>query len=868
MSRPDELFDDRELMARMRDEMSPDQRLVDELTSKLHADTSAAAGTSIGAGAGTSTGTSIGAGAASEPLPVSRPRRRRRWAAGLSVAAAVFLVAALGFAVLRPGGVLSLAGIKSPFETDPSAQQLTQSAAAAPMEAVSSYEDLYATLCARMGVAPLATAATWSDDMLRSLKVKSVPASSIGYGDGAMLTAPATGERDSAAESSTSGLDAKSAAPTSPSPSTDYSTTNTQVAGIDEADVVKTDGDFLYMILRGSEVVIASADGANTKEVSRFTPEAPDGQSNCGLIDLYLSGDVLVVMSRVTLQVGTQEDLNAPIPQGGGTSGGSLGGSSPGYPGEIEPAAAPQAASATSDSPTSSPAEEPMASGPANAASPTEPQDAVAPYPSPYYPSMRSVTQVSLYDVSDARAPVLIDLFAQDGYHTTSRLMDNVLYLVTNHAPSYLPYEVRPYDYLPLLYGEGCVDATVPSQHIYPTPGSAGTGYTVVTALDLKASKRVASLTVVGSAGTVYMGHNNLYVAESFYQEGEDDFLAQEGANRYIKVDSSYDTRIARIPVGTGQLALAASAVVPGALLNQFSLDEFDGHLRVATSSTVYTSFYILNEDTGYRSHDYGAQSDAMRGAAPTQTNALYVLDASLAIVGRIEGLAPNERIYSTRFDGDVGYVVTFRQVDPLFTIDLSDPRRPKVTNALKIPGFSQYLHPFGDGLLLGIGMNASDTGRVSTMKLAMFDTSDPYDVWERDKHLLSTTYSPALYNHKSVFADVEKGLVGFPTNDSSSARGYNGTGLYLVYSYRTPDFGMNESGGFFEKLAVSLPLTKGIDYGTYSAYDDRYSSYEYVDVDNTRGLYVGDSFYIVSGDNILVFDLASFKQTASVKLS
>ncbi|MEV0967189.1 beta-propeller domain-containing protein [Microtetraspora glauca] len=156
---------------------------------------------------------------------------------------------------------------------------------------------------------------------------------------------------------------------------------------------------------------------------------------------------------------------------------------------------------------------------------------------------------------------------------------------------------------------------------------------------------------------------------------------------------------------GTGMPRYVSSGVVPGRLLNQYSLSEHAGHLRVATTSNA----------------------EVFGGAADKSSSGLYVLKAdTLARVGAVTGLGKGERIYSVRFIGEVGYVVTFRQVDPLYTLDLRDPAAPKVTGELKISGYSSYLHPAGDGRLLGVGQEASDQGRVLGTQISLFDVADP----------------------------------------------------------------------------------------------------------------------------------------------
>ncbi|GLW05560.1 hypothetical protein Misp01_06900 [Microtetraspora sp. NBRC 13810] len=151
---------------------------------------------------------------------------------------------------------------------------------------------------------------------------------------------------------------------------------------------------------------------------------------------------------------------------------------------------------------------------------------------------------------------------------------------------------------------------------------------------------------------------------------------------------------------GSGPPRYVASGVVPGRLLNQYSLSEHEGHLRVATTTT-------------------NSRTDSESG--------VHVLDtATLGEVGRVTGLGKGEQIYSVRFIGPVGYVVTFRQVDPLYTLDLRDPKAPRVTGELKITGYSAYLHPAGDGRLIGVGQEATEQGRTRGMQISLFDVRDP----------------------------------------------------------------------------------------------------------------------------------------------
>lgn len=180
---------------------------------------------------------------------------------------------------------------------------------------------------------------------------------------------------------------------------------------------------------------------------------------------------------------------------------------------------------------------------------------------------------------------------------------------------------------------------------------------------------------------------------------------------------------------------------------------------------------------------------------------------------------------------GDTAYFVTFRQVDPLFSADLSDPTSPKIIGSLKIPGFSNYLFPYGDGRLLGIGQNADEsTGATGSIKLSMFDINNPAEVSETAKKDVPATYSEALYNHKATLADSGKNIIAFPA--------YGEVGInYFIYSF--------ENGEFTEKLRVTLDIQG----------------------ESCRGLYIDDIFYIVTPYEIQYFELDGFEPIGSLSL-
>ena len=237
-------------------------------------------------------------------------------------------------------------------------------------------------------------------------------------------------------------------------------------------------------------------------------------------------------------------------------------------------------------------------------------------------------------------------------------------------------------------------------------------------------------------------------------------------------------------------------------LFRSFSIDEYKGYLRIVTT----------------------------RGEA----NSVYVLDKDFKIVGSIENLAKDERVYSARLMGDIGYFVTFRETDPLFTVDLSNPKKPKIIGSLKIPGFSDYLHPYGEGKLLGIGMNVDEETMITDgVKLTMFDISDPSDVKEENTCVLKNVYSTDVsYDYKAALVDAGRNLIGF-------AGDTNGGQNYYIFKYDT-------SRGFISQMEEEIN-------GNGST--------------GTRGVYIDETLYVVRGNIIEAYSLKHFKKVGDIIL-
>lgn len=514
-------------------------------------------------------------------------------------------------------------------------------------------------------------------------------------------------------------------------PMADYSTAS-QVAGVDEADIVKTDGQYIYAA-SGSQLRIYEAAGADSRLLGRVELSGKDSDGSRGISELYLSGSTLAVLCS---------DYRWDEETGGSAR-----------------------------------------------------------------------TSVQLLDVSDPEKVRFGEWLGQDGNYHDSRLMGGVLYLISDYFIWDYAEGDAPERYIPALYTNEASGLPEPDCILLPETLPEGASYTVVSAIDVAAGRRLDSYTVLDSVSTVYMSKTSLYLCADRYAETES---APRSENQYTVVDysSGAATGITAFAL-EGGLALRASGELPGRLLNQFSLDEKDGYLRLAVTET--TDQWSVYTDPVYDFVNY-------RWGEGQQSSSLYILDGGLNIVGSLTGLGQGEQIYSVRFDGDLCYFVTFRQTDPLFAADLSDPARPVILSALKLPGFSSYLHVYGDGLLFGLGQWADEeTGFAQALKLAMYDSSDPAELRELDMLLLEDCwYSPALYDHKALLILPEQNRIGFATDTE-----------YLVFAY--------QDGAFVQLAALPLP----------EAFYDTY---------HLRGLLIRGDLYLVSSWGLQVYDGGVFR--------
>ena len=457
-------------------------------------------------------------------------------------------------------------------------------------------------------------------------------------------------------------------------------------------------------------------------------------------------------------------------------------------------------------------------------------------------------TYVQVYDISDPSNPKEIGNMEQSGGYNTSRIVDGYVYVLSQFHPYEDNVTARDLWYIPEVQGK-----SIEAENIYMPQEAEGNEYTIITAFSLDdPSEKTDSKAVFGYSDVCYVSENNIYITSNCYEDSD--------VSR---------TLIRKISYTDGKLAGVAQTKIKGMLNDSFSIDEYEGNLRLVTTiDEIYSNDDImpLNETADETADKNGTtdKSDAskvtekavaenVKDAVPG-TNSLYVLNDKLEIIGSIHNLAKDETIYSARFMGDTGYFVTYRNTDPLFAADLSDPKNPRIMSELNITGFSEYLHFYGENQLLGIGWETDpDTGNVTGMKCSMFDISDPSDVRETDRFILKdVSFCDALYNYHAILAAPKKSLFGF---------------AYGIYGDNTDVYDSSEN---YYYALLSYHDQNGFEPQMYLNINDSElfaGSMSYQDYCRVRGVYIGDMFYLVTEKGIVSYNIQKdYEQTGTLK--
>lgn len=443
-----------------------------------------------------------------------------------------------------------------------------------------------------------------------------------------------------------------------------HSSTYTQEEDVDEADIVKTDGKYIYYLSSiENQIIIAKASNGKAKRVS-----AVGGSPSGSFInDIYIAGDKLVV-------IGDDAGMQDTREKGGWTE----------------------------------------------------------------------ATAVTVYDITDRKNPKRTASYTQTGSLLSSRLIGNSLCLVTNDfVYRYVSGRSLPY----VSFNED-TPQKLPIGGISCIPETQSPSYTVIGMMDLSSGKAsrdsVRTKAVLGGSEEIYCSGQNLYVAGQLMtgqsMDGQSmDRQLMDGAGDFDEYGYwQQRTRILKVSLSKGKVKYKAYADVIGSVNDQFSMDEHDGTFRVATTS------------------DHNGED----------VNNLFILDRKMKLMGSVIGFARDEHIEAVRYIRDKAYVITYEQTDPLFIIDLADPKNPVIEGHVKISGFSTLLVPVDAENLLGLGFSTESTefGEATNgVKLALFDIRDPSHPKVADSKPFPNMSSPVQYDHKALLVGPDAAYYAIP---------------------------------------------------------------------------------------------------------
>ena len=563
----------------------------------------------------------------------------------------------------------------------------------------------------------------------------------------------------------------------------DYSTTNVQVQGVDEADIVKTDGNYLYQVSHQKVLIYKAYPASEMALVSEIS--YADGQFSP--LELYVSGTRLVI-------IGT---TNPYALRSGGIS----------------------------------------------------PDKSQIIYPYYGYTAVKAIQ----YDLANPGNPVKVREVSLQGNYISSRLIDNDLYLVANQGIYYWQDSTIPLNPQYMDSALGSETKSVPYTDIRYMPPIVNASYLLVAGLALDDPDQPMNIQAcLGAGEEVYVSQDHLYV--SIYEGMMGIRPMGITLDGFAEAKDQEATLIYKFALNNASVAYHARGQVPGRILNQFSMDEDGDNFRIATTL-----------------------GNAWSSGTDTSSNNVYILDGNLNITGKLENIAKGEQIYSVRFIGDRGYVVTFKTTDPLFVIDLKDPWKPIVLGALKIPGYSDYLHPYDENHLIGFGKDTitvsikDSSGTVVDtaayylgMKIALFDVSNVTKPIEKYSIRIGDrgTESELLNDHKALLFSKEKELLAFPVNEAKL------DGPIIDPTYGFPNYGkLIFSGAYVYSLNLDDGFVLKGKVSHLTANDYLLSGYYTVDYDKQirRMLYIDDVLYGLSNNKVSAYDMATLKELNTV---
>lgn len=536
----------------------------------------------------------------------------------------------------------------------------------------------------------------------------------------------------------------------------DSSNTNNQVEGVEEGDIIKNDGKYIF-IKSYDKIKIIDSNPKDPKIISQV--EVPE---NMDINEIYITGNKLVVIGQNNFyHIYNEFDKNIEI--------------------DIMP---------------------------------------------PRYYEDRC--NVLIYNIENVEKPILEREYLFDGSYTSGRTIENNLYLVTTKY-----FNVGYND----IYNKENMNITLPTytncitnekteigfDKIKYFPNYIDSKYMMTVGINLEDETSKPDVDVyIGSTESIFVSTDNLYATVTDFSYSSE----MKSIELYNPV-YSVNTVIYKFDLQNGNISPIAQGEVPGTIINQFSMDEHNDLLRIATTT-----------------------GEVWQTGQNESKNNVYILNDSLNIVGNLEGLAPGEKIYSTRFMGDKIYMVTFKQVDPLFVIDTSNPLKPKVLGYLKISGYSTYLHPVDETHILGFGYDTfeNEWGGISTggFKLSLFDVSDVNKPKEVATDVIgnSGTYSELLYNHKALMFSLSKEIMAFPITRASDNYTTDFVGAYVYY--------VNNS---------TIKLKTQISHMENIKNDYTYGN------EIKRIIYIGDYLYTFSDNKMQVHEIESDEKVRELSL-
>lgn len=548
----------------------------------------------------------------------------------------------------------------------------------------------------------------------------------------------------------------------------DYSTTNIQVENVDEADIVKTDGDYIYSISEDNVIITDAKDPKQPKVVATIQSEDDDIPE-----DIILYKDKLVVISTKGNQ--TQR----------------------------------------------------------------------------YYYNNRMNTVVKIYNITSREKPVLTKSYEMYEPYYTSRCVDNVLYVISSGNLR------KEDDKIVVGYNEDNMEKEMSIDKIKYLKDVKTTKQTLISTVDLNNETADIKLdSYLMNISNAYVSENAIYLLNQKYNNDSKipikllfGFKGVFGLEDYYEMDSEsgYYTEIYKFDIKEN-VEYKAKTKVKGKTINQYSLDEKDNHLRIA-----------LYDNDGSR---------------------VAIFDEDLKQIGISDNVAKGEKMYSSRFIGDKVYFVTYKTIDPLFVMDLSNETKPKVLGKLKIPGYSTYLHPYDENHIIGIGMETkeiinrnsngkviSTTAKVVGMKMALFDVSNVNSPVQISSVVIgdSRTTSAILTNPKALLFSKEKSLIAIPVNNYSQDFEVTSSNNYetMINNYTKYSKPYNAEGYFVYNINVQ----DGFKLKGVITHEKTNATYYYSNSKLLRGLYIDNNLYTVSETMIKVNELDSLKAVGELKL-